>query len=270
MKMKRFLRNALVLSSVVGLGLSTSGCMTSSRMEKAIKDYLEKNPQALKAQIEAALKSRSPQQADTRTIEEKIKNPVKVDLGKSPIKGTANAPIMIVEFSEFQCPFCARVEPTLKQLLNDYKGKIGITFRHNPLPFHKNAMSASKAALAGREQGKFWEMHEALFNNQKDLSDENILKLAKQVGLNSAKFKTDWKSNKFDAEIEKDMQDARSLGASGTPSFFINGVSLRGAQPVDSFKAVIDKILAMPSQPQPAQPQPAQPIPAQPPVPPQG
>jgi protein-disulfide isomerase len=240
---------------LAGLG----GCGPSpSQFEKSFKAFLEKNPQFLEKEIEKVMQKKRPA-ADTRSIDEMIKNPVQVDLNDAPIQGAANAPITIVEFSDFQCPFCSRVTPTMKTLLKDYPGKVRIAFRHNPLPFHKNAMSAAKASLAANEQGKFWEMHDALFSNQKDLSDESIKKAAKQIGLDVRKFEKAWKSNQYDAQIQRDVDFAKKNGATGTPSFFINGVFLRGARPVESFKEVIDKLLAQPQQPTPAaNPEPGQ------------
>lgn len=222
------------------------GCKPSQQqMEKAIGDYVQKNPPALQKAIQDALKAQRPVRPPEPPLEERIKRAVKVDLNNAPTQGPEDAPITIVEFSDFQCPFCGRVVPTVKQILKDYPGKIRFAFRQNPLPFHQNAQSAAKASLAANEQGKFWQMHDLLFENQRDLSDDSILKLAKQAGLNMDKFQKSWKSNKFDAQIAEDINFARNNGATGTPGFFINGVLVTGAQPVDAFKVVIDKLLAM-------------------------
>jgi len=218
-------------------------------MEKAIGDYFAKNPPALQKALQDAMKAQRPQRPPELPLEEKIKRAIKVDVGNAPTKGPENAPVTIVEFSDFQCPFCSRVVPTVKQILDEYPGKVRFAFRNNPLPFHQNAASAAKAALAAKEQGKFWEMHDALFENQKDLSDDGIRKIAKQVGLNMAKFEKDWKSNKYDDEIAKDIDFARQNGATGTPAFFINGVLVTGAQPIQGFKVVIDKLLEAPQAP---------------------
>jgi protein-disulfide isomerase len=225
---------------VLFLALGFLGCKPSQQeLEKAVGDYLQKNPQVIQKIVQA----QKPQKAPELPLEERIKRAIPVDLNNAPIQGPANAPITIVEFSDFQCPFCSRVEPTLKQLLKDYPGKVRLAFRQNPLPFHQNAPSAAKAALAAQEQGKFWEFHDLLFENQKDLSENNIKKLAEQSGLNMNKFEKSWQSNKFDTQIAEDMNFAKSHQATGTPAFFINGVSLSGAQPVDSFKLVINKLL---------------------------
>jgi protein-disulfide isomerase len=163
-----------------------------------------------------------------------------VDIGNSPVLGPANAPVSVVIFSDFQCPFCGRVEPTLKQLQTDYGNKVKFIWKNQPLPFHPNAMPAAKAAMAAGAQGKFWQMHDVMFQNQQQLSDQNYEKWAKDLGLNMDKWKADMASPKIAAAIEADSKQGTALGANGTPSFFINGRSLVGAQPVDQFKAVID------------------------------
>jgi protein-disulfide isomerase len=229
--------------AILSLGFAV-GCKPSNQqLEKAIGDYMQKNPPALQKVVQDALKAQRPQRPPELPLEEKIKRAIKVDLNNAPTLGPDTAPVTIVEFSDFQCPFCGRVEPTLKQLLKDNSGKLRLAFRNNPLPFHQNAASAAKASMAAKDQGKYWQMHDALFDNQKDLSEDAIRKIAKDVGLNMAKFEKDWKSNKYDESIAKDMDFARSNGASGTPSFFINGVLLTGAQPIQSFQQLIDKLL---------------------------
>ncbi len=167
-----------------------------------------------------------------------------VAVGKSPMKGSASAPVTIVEFSDFQCPFCSRVEPTIKQIEEAYGNKVKVVWKNNPLPFHPNAMPAAKAAMAAYKQGKFWEMHDLLFTNQRDLSPANYEKWAQQLGLDMAKFKADMASPAVEAEIKADADQARQVGAGGTPNFFIDGVNVVGAQPFDKFKQVIDDEIA--------------------------
>jgi protein-disulfide isomerase len=160
-----------------------------------------------------------------------------------PVKGVAAAPVTVAIFSDFQCPFCSRVEPTLKQIEDSYKGQVKFVWKHQPLPFHPNAMPAAMAAEAAREQGKFWQMHDKLFENQQALSPENYDKWAKEIGLDVPKFKAAVASGKFKARIEEDMAQGQRIGANGTPTFFINGEKLVGAQPFENFKQVIDRKL---------------------------
>jgi protein-disulfide isomerase len=167
----------------------------------------------------------------------------KVELGNAPVRGPKNAPVTIVAWSDFECPFCSRAVPTLEQVEKEYKGKVKIAFKHQPLPFHANAKAAAQASMAAHEQGKFWEMHDKLFANQRALDRESLEKYAAELKLNMTKFKTDMDSGKFDKQIEADMADGASKGANGTPTFFINGRTLVGAQPFDAFKKVIDEEL---------------------------
>ncbi len=183
----------------------------------------------------AAAARRAPPE-DNKVYEVKV-NP------NDAIKGPANAKVTIVEFSEFQCPFCSRVLPTLDKVRQEYGDKVRIVFKHNPLSFHKEAPYASEAALAAGAQGKFWEMHDMLFKNQRALKPEDIERYAQEIGLNMAKFKADIDSGKFKAQIAADQALARELGASGTPTFFVNGKKLRGAQPFENFKSLIDEAL---------------------------
>jgi protein-disulfide isomerase len=166
-----------------------------------------------------------------------------IALGSAPVKGPKDAPVTIVAFSDFECPFCGRVVPTLKQLEEQYKGKIRVAFKHQPLPFHQNARLAASASMAANEQGKFWEYHDKLFENQRALDRASLEKYAQDLGLNVAKFKQALDANKFDAQITADSSEGTRVGANGTPTFFINGRQLVGAQPIDQFKQIIDEEL---------------------------
>ena len=165
----------------------------------------------------------------------------KLALVDAPSKGAKQPKVTIVEFSEFQCPFCSRVNPTIAEVLKTYGNDVQVQFRHNPLPFHNNAMIASLAGEAAREQGKFWEMHDKMFANQQALERANLEKYAEEIGLNMGKFKAALDAEKGKDRIKRDMDDAAKFGARGTPNFFINGRNLRGAQPIEAFKATIDE-----------------------------
>jgi len=166
---------------------------------------------------------------------------------RDPQKGPANAPVTIVEISDFQCPFCSRVGPTMKQVEETYRDQVRIVFKHNALPFHQRAKPAAEAsntvfALGG--SAAFWKFHDAAFANQQNLTDENFEKWAVEAGVDKAKFKEAYASKKYAAKIDEDMALASKIGANGTPAFRINGVSVSGAQPFDKFKEVIDQQLA--------------------------
>src|SRR5689334_9600868 len=166
---------------------------------------------------------------------------------KDPQEGPANAPVTIVEISDFQCPFCSRVGPTMKQIKDTYgPDKVRIVWKHNPLPFHKDARPAHEAAatvfaLAG--SNAFWKFHDSAFANQKALTEENFEKWAVDAGVDKAKFKEAYGAKKFAAKVDEDLAMSQKVGANGTPAFRINGVTLSGAQPFDKFKEVIDQQL---------------------------
>ena len=167
---------------------------------------------------------------------------------KDPSWGKPDAPVTIVEISDFQCPFCSRVGPTLKQIKDTYgPDKVRIVWKHNPLPFHKEARPAHEAAatvfaLGGSDA--FWKFHDLAFANQKALTEENIEKWAVESGVDKAKFKEAYGAKKYASKVDEDMAVAQKIGATGTPAFRINGVTLSGAQPVDKFKEIIDQQLA--------------------------
>jgi len=163
---------------------------------------------------------------------------------EDPSKGPDDAPITIVAFSDFQCPYCSRVNPSLESLMKEYKGKIRVVFKHQPLSFHKRARPAAIASLAAHEQGKFWEYHDLVFANAKKLSDEDLLDYAKQLKLKMKKFKKDLASDKLAKMVDRHQAEAAKVGARGTPTSFINGVMIKGAQPVDNWKKVVDSELA--------------------------
>ncbi|HEY4717298.1 MAG TPA: thioredoxin domain-containing protein [bacterium] len=150
--------------------------------------------------------------------------------------------ILIEEFSDFQCPFCERVQPTLKELKKEYGDRLEIRFRHFPLRFHNFATQAAIAAECARDQGKFWEMHNELFANQSRLDIEAIKGAAFKIGLDGEKFVKCLESGEKQNIIEKDLEDGKARGVSGTPTFFINGAKLVGAQPVSEFQKVINQL----------------------------
>ena len=166
-----------------------------------------------------------------------------VQVGNAPAKGPKSAPVTIVEWSDFQCPFCARAQPALKQIMDQYAGKVRLVWKNQPLSFHPNAMPAAEAAMAAYQQGgseKFWQMHDRFFEKQNELSPAYYEQVARDVGLDVGKWKAAVDSHAAQAAIQADMSAGNALGANGTPTFFINGKRLVGALPFESFKAVID------------------------------
>jgi protein-disulfide isomerase len=170
----------------------------------------------------------------------------RVPLSSAPIKGSDSAQVTIVEFSDFQCPFCSRVNPTLKQVEDKYGDKVRVVFRNFPLlQIHPNAAKAAEAASCAADQGKFWEMHDKLFANQQKLAVEDLKVHATDLGLKADVFNQCLDSGQKEAEWKKDMNEGTSYGLTGTPAFFINGRLISGAQPLEAFTAIIDEELEM-------------------------
>jgi protein-disulfide isomerase len=163
--------------------------------------------------------------------------------GKSPVKGPEDAPITIVEFSDYQCPFCARSEPLVQEAITAYPTQAKLVFKHYPLTsIHPQAMPAALAAAAAQKQGKFWEMHEKLFANQRALAPEQLTQYARELGLDMKQFEADMKSDEVKAMVQDDIALAQRVGVRGTPTIFVNGRILQ-QRSLDGFKQIIDPIL---------------------------
>jgi protein-disulfide isomerase len=168
-----------------------------------------------------------------------------VTVAKDSIRGRGKWPakVVIVIYSDFECPFCARVTKVLDQIEAKYGSDVYFIFRHNPLGFHKNAESAARATEAAGLQGKFWPMHDKLFKNYRKLGTKTYERAAKELGLNLKRFRRDMASKTVAAKVQADKEDAARVGARGTPNFFINGTPVRGALPFEHFERAIDKEL---------------------------
>ena len=164
--------------------------------------------------------------------------------------GNKKAKVTIVEFGDYQCPACGLAHAVVTQLLNEYNGRISFVFRHFPLPMHKNAQVAAMAAEAAGEQGKFFEMHDALYENQKEWSESNnpvddyFVAYAKKLELDLDKFKSDIDAKKYEKIIQQGITDGTALVINSTPTFFINDEKINGGLPYNEFKEKIDKALA--------------------------
>jgi protein-disulfide isomerase len=165
-----------------------------------------------------------------------------IPVGTSAVRGNKNAPVTVVEFSDFQCPYCARFAPTIEQVLKAYPNDVKFVFKDFPLSFHQHARNAAKAARAAGEQGKFWEMHDLIFQNSSKLSDDLFKEFAKKLNLDINKFTADFNSNKYDSLILQDINLGRQVGVSGTPTLFMNGKRMQ-RRSFDDFKQAIDNIL---------------------------
>lgn len=169
---------------------------------------------------------------------------LEVGVGDNVVRGNPKAKITVVEFADYQCPYCTRGYQSMKEVMASYGDQVAWVFRDFPLSFHQRATPASLAANCAGAQGKYWEMHDWLFENQKTLEDADLERGAQAIGLNLDLWKTCLTDPKQAEEIQKDMADGQALGVTGTPAYFINGIMLSGARPVEDFKAAIDKELA--------------------------
>ncbi len=166
-----------------------------------------------------------------------------LDPSTAPSLGKADAPITIIEYSDFQCPYCKKAQPNVKAVEAKYGDKVRIVFMNQPLAMHKMARPAALAAMAADKQGKFWEYHDALFSSQ-GLDEERLVAIAKEVGLNVPKWESDRKSTDVDAAVAADQARAEKWKITSTPTFFVNGYKIKGAQPPEAFERIIEAELA--------------------------
>lgn len=158
----------------------------------------------------------------------------------NPMRGPADAPVVLVEYTDYQCPYCDRAQPTIKAVLDRYGDSVVHVFKNLPLPMHQQAGMAAEAAMCAGDQGKFWELHDWLFANKNNISHDTLVAQAEGLGLDVAAFTTCLDTNVHKAEVDADAAEAGSFGIRGTPGFVVNGRILTGAQPLEEFVAVID------------------------------
>lgn len=170
-------------------------------------------------------------------------DPARLDLTSVPVRGEADAPVTIAVFSDYQCPYCRRLEKTLAEVERVYGDQVRMAFVQLPLPFHEHAAAAAKAALAADAQGRFWPFHQRLFAEGATLGPDGLLALAREAGLDLDRFQRDLDSPQIAASLEKHQSEAQRLEVRGTPTLFINGRRITGAQPFQALKAAIDEAL---------------------------
>ncbi len=257
------MRNLLMKSALIGLMATLWGCAPSaSQLEKVVSENpeilfnaIEKHPEKFievvnKAARNAQMQARKKEADDEKNrMEEEFKNPKKPEIADSrAIFGPKDAPITIVEYSDFECPYCAKGYSTMKDVMKEYGDKVRIIYKHLPLDFHPLAMPASQyfEAIALQSHSKAEKFHDMIFENQNKLKKEKegfLKSAAKKVGANMSQLMKDIKSDKVKEVIDADMAEAKEFGFSGTPGFLVNGVSLKGAYPLPEFKKIIDRHL---------------------------
>ena len=224
------------------------------------KDQINRPFEEVKAQLSQNLKRAKIQQARqeySAHLRDQAKiavllSPPRVQVGFDParVRGNPKARVMIVEFSDFQCPYCGQVEATLKDVLAKHQDTVALAFRDLPLTqIHPFAQGAAEAARCAGEQGKFWEYHDLLFGDQGSLDHNGLIAKAAKLQLNAKQFDACISSEKYKAQIQQDDQEGMRAGVSGTPGFFINGIFMSGAQPESAFEKAIEEQLATPATP---------------------
>jgi protein-disulfide isomerase len=209
--------------------------------------------EAIKDQLVQAMVNQQRRTSVQKVVEElRTAANLKIDLpaprvevaATGPARGPANAKVTIVEFSDFQCPYCSQAFGTIEELMQQYAGKVKLVFRQFPLPIHPQAEKAAEASLCAADQGKFWEFHDLLFKNQRKLDLADLKAHAASAGLDATKFAQCLDSGEKKKLVDQDLEAGQAAGVNGTPAFFINGVFLNGALPLEEFKKVIDPELA--------------------------
>ncbi len=211
---------------------------TTQSYEEVRDDLLDYLSQNRKAQARAELLAKLREGA---VIEIKLSPPrMDIDIGDVPTVGDDGAKVTVVEFSDYQCPFCKRVRPTVWRIVDEYKDDLRYAFMDFPLSFHRDAKKAHEAARCAGEQGKYYEYNRKVFENQVRMKVDDLRKYAKQLNLDMERFNQCLDSGKHAATVEKMIEKGTKAGVAGTPAFFINGIMLSGARPYESFKEIID------------------------------
>ena len=244
----------------------TAGLLSCAPNAKQLKEAIEKDPSIVFVAIEKAPEqfievvnkaareaqqkgAESAQQEEQKARDEEFKNPLKPQIQEGrAIKGPKDAPITIVEYSSFECPYCARGNQTINEVLNAYPTQVRLIYKHLPLDFQPKSLPAAKyfEAIAIQSEEKAYKFKNLVFEEQSNLRSKGeafLDEAAKKVGANLAKLKKDLQSPKIAERINADVEEARGFGITGTPGFIINGVSLKGAYPFSEFKAIIDRHL---------------------------
>jgi protein-disulfide isomerase len=220
--------------------------MDKNEVEGIIREYIKAHPQ----EISAAMKKYEADEraaAQEAAVKQALANRKTVPTNGSPSTGPATAPITVVEFSDFQCPYCARSVGTITQLMANHKGQIRLVFKNAPLPFHDKAPGAAKAAMAAEAQGKFWEYREVLMTKQNEWSQSadpkaNFVAYAKDMKMDGARFEKDMSNPAFQKRLDDDKAVGAPLGVQGTPTYFINGAMVVGAQELSQFERIVAEV----------------------------
>jgi len=254
---KKISRNDLVAQEITNKAIAEPGDI--DRLWEEVKDGARgSTKEAMKPQLEQMVVQRKTENQLARYQRELFKKynvaliglqPVRKEVkipADAPVMGAADAPVTIVEFTDYQCPYCQRAQQYVDRVMDTYKGKVRLVYQEFPLDFHPQAKPAGRAARCAGEQGKFWEMHTGLLRTPGALDEADLKGRAAKLGVDAKAFGECIASNKYDPVIQKSVENGRSIGVSGTPTFFLNGRSFSGAQPFEVFERMIEEELAYP------------------------
>ncbi len=243
--------NRFVVRAIALLALLLTACqapLSDADLEAKVVEIIRRKPEVILESVQAyqQRQSSAAKEARDRLLAQFREGP-SILIQDSPVQGDRNRPVVLAEFSDFQCPFCARAKATVDEFMAKHGGEVALTFKHFPLSqIHPEALPAAKAARAAQNQGKFWEYHDRLFARQKDLGETLYVNLAEELGLNQEQFERDRQSPETIAIINRDLELGRALGIEGTPFFLMNGRPLAGAVSLAEMEQLLTQVRPSP------------------------
>ena len=248
------MRIFFLLSIVLTTWITMSGCtsfaqptnnLINPELEQQVLQIIRDHPEVIIESVQAYQQEQQQErQASQKEILQQFKNNPQEQIGDSPTFGSTDQKIVLFEFSDFQCPFCAKVQKNLKEFMDKHEDRVTLVFKHLPLTrIHPQAIPAAKAAWAAQQQGRFWEYHDALFEQQDKLEEQLYIEVANNLGLDIDKFNSDRQSEEAIASIETDFKLAQKIGISGTPFFVMNGETFSGAVKLSQMEETLAKVI---------------------------
>ena len=237
---------AAVLAAVIAIAPAAMA-LDKREVDAIIKEYIRNHPDEILESVTKYQRARA-EAEEEKQFKQSLAARVSAPEDGSPAIGPKDAKIILVEFSDFQCPYCSRASETVSALMNNYKGKIRVVFKHLPLPMHGHAVSAAKASMAANAQGKFWEYHDKLMRGQREwagLPNPNgmFVQYAKDLSMDAGRFERDMANPDFQKRVDDDIALAKRLAINSTPTFFVNGARVAGARDAAYFDKVIAAVL---------------------------
>ncbi len=233
-------------AGVLMLAIVLSGCQQSpsGNLEAQVLEIIRENPEVILESVQAYQQEQQRSQQESRgAVVQQMRENSAQFIGDSPVKGAAAQDIVMIEFSDFQCPFCARASGTVAEFIEKHGDRVTLVFKHLPLvSINPQSLPAARASWAAQQQGQFWEYHQALFENQERLGESLYLEIAEDLNLDLEQFERDRQSEAAIAAVQTDLELADQLGLTGTPTFFINGEPFTGAVPLEEMEAVLAQV----------------------------